>query len=231
MGVKVSNVPVILITAALFVIIVAGMRAAAPIVNPFLLSVFLATLCAPPLFWLQRQGVPNGLAVSAIILGLLVIALILMVFVGRSLNTLSQQLPLYQERLSATLTQVFAWLNSHGLDTTKLALADYVTPRKVMSLVYFGLSIFRGLFTHMFLILLTVLFILLEASGFPRKLQAAFPDPERTLGHFKTITANVNRYMGFKALFSLAQDFLYWACWLLSGLSSPGPGELLALIF
>lgn len=228
MGVKVSNVPVILITAALFVIIVAGMRAGAPIINPFLLSVFLATLCAPPLFWLQRQGVPNGLAVSAIILGLLVIALLLMVFVGRSLNTLSQQLPLYQERLSEALTQVFVWLNSQGLDTTKLALADYVTPRKVMSLVYFGLSIFRGLFTHMFLILLTVLFFLLETSGFPRKLQAAFPDPERTLGHFKAITANINRYMGFKALFSLATGVSLWGLLALIGVDFAGTWGLLA---
>ena len=228
MGVKVSNVPVILIAAALFVIVVAGMRAAAPIINPFLLSVFLATLCAPPLFWLQRQGVPNGLAVSAIILGLLVVALLLMVFVGRSLNTLSQQLPVYQERLSETLTQVFAWLNSLGLDMTELALADYVTPRKIMSLVYFGLSIFRGLFTHMFLILLTVLFILLETSGFPRKLQAAFPDPERTLGHFKTITANVNRYMGFKALFSLSTGVSIWGLLALIGVDFAGTWGLLA---
>jgi AI-2 transport protein TqsA len=228
MGVKVSNVPLILITAALFVIIVAGMRAAAPIINPFLLSVFLATLCASPLFWLQRQGVPNGLAVSAIILGLLVIALLLMVFVGRSLNTLSQQLPLYQERLSETLTQVFAWLNSQGLDMTEMALADYVTPRKIMGLVYFGLSIFRGLFTHMFLILLTVLFILLETSGFPRKLQAAFPDPERTLGHFKTITANINRYMGFKALFSLATGVSLWGLLALIGVDFAGTWGLLA---
>lgn len=228
MGVKVSNVPVILIAAALFVIVVAGMRAAAPIINPFLLSVFLATLCAPPLFWLQRQGVPNGLAVSAIILGLLVVALLLMVFVGRSLNTLSQQLPVYQERLSETLTQVFAWLNSLGLDMTKLALADYVTPRKIMGLVYFGLSIFRGLFTHMFLILLTVLFILLETSGFPRKLQAAFPDPERTLGHFKTITANVNRYMGFKALFSLLTGVAIWGLLALIGVDFAGTWGLLA---
>ena len=228
MGVKVSNVPVILIAAALFVIVVAGMRAAAPIINPFLLSVFLATLCAPPLFWLQRQGVPNGLAVSAIILGLLVVALLLMVFVGRSLNTLSQQLPVYQERLSETLTQVFAWLNSLGLDMTKLALADYVTPRKIMGLVYFGLSIFRGLFTHMFLILLTVLFILLETSGFPRKLQAAFPDPERTLGHFKTITANVNRYMGFKALFSLLTGVSIWGLLALIGVDFAGTWGLLA---
>ena len=228
MGVKVSDVPVILIAAALFVIVVAGMRAAASIINPFLLSVFLATLCAPLLFWLQRQGVPNGLAVSVILLGLLVVALLLMIFVGRSLNTLSQQLPVYQERLSETLTQVFAWLNSQGLDMTKLALTDYVTPRKIMSLVYFGLSIFRGLFTHMFLILLTVLFILLETSGFPRKLQAAFPDPERTLGHFKTITANVNRYMGFKALFSLATGVSIWGLLALIGVDFAGTWGLLA---
>ena len=228
MGVKVSNVPVILMTAALFVIVVAGMRAAAPIINPFLLSVFLATLCAPLLFWLQRRGVPNGLAVSAIILGLLVVALLLMVFVGRSVNTLSRQLPLYQERLSETLTQVFAWLNHQGLDMTELALADYVTPSRVMSLVYFGLSIFRGLFTHMFLILLTVLFILLEASGFSRKLQAAFPDPERTLGHFKTITTNVNRYMGVKALFSLATGVSLWGLLALIGVDFAGTWGLLA---
>ena len=210
MDVKVSNVLVILITAALFVIVVAGMRAAASIINPFLLAVFLSSLCAPLLYWLQRRGVPNGLAVSAIILGLLVVALLLMIFVGRSLNTLAQQLPVYQERLTELIAQVFAWLNKLGLDMTKSPLTDYVTPRKVMSLVYYGLSLFRGLFTNMFLILLIVLFILLETAGFPRKLQAAFPDPEGTLGHFKTMTANVNRYMGFKALFSLATGVSLW---------------------
>ena len=167
MDVKVSNFSVLLIATASFIILVAGMRAAAALINPFLLSVFLAILFSPPLFWLQRQGVPNVLAVSIIILGFLVIAFLLMVFVGRSLNTLSQQLPVYQERLATMMTQVFAWLNSLGLDMTKLPLADYVTPRKVISLAYFGLSVFKGLFTNMFLIFLTVLFILIEAAGFP----------------------------------------------------------------
>ena len=44
MDVKVSNFSVLLIATASFVIVVAGMRAAATIVNPFLLSVFLAIL-------------------------------------------------------------------------------------------------------------------------------------------------------------------------------------------
>ncbi len=228
MGDNVSNVLVILITGALFVIVVAGMRAAAAIINPFLLAVFLSSLCAPLLYWLQRQGVPNGLAVSAIILGLLVVALLLMIFVGRSLNTLAQQLPVYQERLTELIAHVFDWLNNLGLDMTKSPVTDYVTPRKVMSLVYYGLSLFRGLFTNMFLILLFVLFILLETAGFPRKLQAALPDPEGTLRHFKTMTANVNRYMGFKALFSLATGVCIWILLALIGVEFAGTWGLLA---
>lgn len=229
MGDKLSNVLVILITAAVFIIVVAGMRAAASIINPFLLSVFIASLCAPPLFWLLRQGVPNTLAVLVIVLGLLVVAVLLMIFVGRSLNSLSQQLPIYQERLAELLNQIFAWLNGYGLDLdmAKLPVNDYFNPRVIMSLVTYGLSILRVLFTNMFLILLTVLFILLETSGFSRKLQAAFPDTE-TLGHFKIITANINRYMGFKTLFSLATGFLIWILLTVIGVDFAGTWGLLA---
>jgi AI-2 transport protein TqsA len=228
MGDKISKVLVILLAAALFVIVVTGMRAAASIINPLLLAVFLSSLCAPLLYWLQRHGVPNGLAVAAIVLGLLVVALLLMIFVGRSLNTLAQQLPVYQERLGVLITQSITWLNKLGLNMSTSPLTDYVTPRKVMSLVYYGVSLFRGLFTNMFLILLFVLFILLETVGFPRKLKAAFPDPEGTLGHFKTMTANVNRYMGFKALFSLATGVSLWLLLALIGVEFAGTWGLLA---
>jgi AI-2 transport protein TqsA len=79
----------------------------------------------------------------------------------------------------------------------------------------------------MFLILLTVLFILLETSGFPQKLQAAFPDPE-FLGHFKTITANVNHYMGLKSLISLATGGSIWILLALIGVDFAGTWGLLA---
>jgi AI-2 transport protein TqsA len=225
---KVSNVLVILITAASFVIVVAGMRAAAAIINPFLFAVFLAILFSPPLFWLQRRGVPNTLAVSAVLLGFLVASVLLMVFVGRSVNNLSQQLPAYQERLSALMTQVFAWLSSLGFDMTKYPLADYLSPGKVMSLAYYALSMVKGLFTHMFLIFLIVLFILIEAAGFPGKLQAAFPDPEKTLGHFRAMTASVNQYMGVKAVFSLATGVSIWILLALLGVDFAGTWGLLA---
>ncbi len=225
----VSELFTALLAAAAFVIIVAGIQAASPIIIPFLLAVFIASLCAPLLYWLQRLRLPDALAVCIIFLGLLVIALLLMTFAGRSLNSLSRQLPTYQERLSGLITFGIGWLNSQGLDidANNFLLTDYFSPRVLMNLVSYGLSILRILFTNMFLVLLTVLFILLETSGFAKKLQTAFPDPE-IQAHFKTISTNVNRYMGLKALLSLATGVSIWILLALIGVEFPGIWGLLA---
>ena len=42
----------LLVSIAAFIIVVAGLKAAAGLVVPFLLAVFLAILCAPSLAWL-----------------------------------------------------------------------------------------------------------------------------------------------------------------------------------
>jgi AI-2 transport protein TqsA len=229
MTVKISDLPAVLLSAAAFVILVAGMQAASSILIPFLLAVFIATLCSPLLYWLLARRVPNGLAVLMIVLGLLVASVLFMIFVGRSLTSLAQELPIYQERLAGIITQTVVWLNSHGLeiDMNNVLVTDYFSPRVIMNLVTYGLSILRVLITNLFLILLFVLFILLETPGFPEKLQNAFADPE-TLGHFQTITANVKRYMGFKALISLVTGATIWLLLTLIGVQFAGTWGVLA---
>ncbi|MGQ9689045.1 MAG: AI-2E family transporter [Desulfobaccales bacterium] len=229
MDVKGSNIFIGFATIASFVIVVAGIQAASSIINPLLLAVFIATLCVPPLSWLLRQGVPNGPAVLLIFIIILVVSIFFMIFLGRSLNSLSQQLPTYQDRLADITVHLITWLNAQGLeiDLNKYPITNYFNPRKVMGLISYGLSVLRILLTNMFLIMLLVLFILLEASGFPAKLTAAFPNPQ-TLEHFRTITANVNRYMGFKALFSLATGIFLWLALSLIGVEFAGTWGLLA---
>ena len=114
MNFKFSELLNALLAAAAFVIIVAGIQAASPIIIPFLLAVFIASLCAPLLYWLQRRRVPNALAVLIIFLGLLVIAILLMTFAGRSLNSLSRQLPTYQERLAGLITSLYCLAEQSG---------------------------------------------------------------------------------------------------------------------
>ena len=60
-----------MISLAAFVVVVAGMRAAESIIVPFLLSVFIAVISAPMLFWLTKKGLPTWLALLIVIGGVI----------------------------------------------------------------------------------------------------------------------------------------------------------------
>ena len=201
---NVSNVARILITAAAFVVIVAGMRASSPILVPFLLSAFVAIICAPPLFWMQRRGVPNTVAVLSILIGIIALGLLLAAFIGTSVNDFSKALPVYEKRLVEMRGAFTSWLGSLGLEIPSQVLTEYFDPGKAMKMAASTLSGLSGLLTNVFLIMLTVIFILLEASGLPQKLRKALGDPQESLGQFRNFTESVNRYLALKTLFSLA---------------------------
>ncbi len=89
-----------LITVAAFVIVVAGMRAAQPILVPFLLSVFIAIICSPMLLWLRRKGVPSSLSLLMVISCILIIGGLVGTLAGTSIYDFSRSLPLYQTQLA-----------------------------------------------------------------------------------------------------------------------------------
>ena len=66
-----ASVAQILMTMAAFVVVVAGMRAASQLLVPFLLAAFIAIISSPPLFWLQRKGLPSGLSILVVVLCIL----------------------------------------------------------------------------------------------------------------------------------------------------------------
>jgi len=195
--------PGFLVSAAAFVVVVAGMKAAASLINPFLLALFIATICAPPLAWMHRRRVPDTLAVVLIVLAILAAMLFLSLFVGNSLNTFTQNLPGYQDRLTGKLSEGVAFLNRFGVELSGDTVSEYFNPGSAFRIARNLLSGFSGVLANGFMILLTVTFILLEASGFPAKLKAAFDQPETTMARFQSITDSVNRYLGIKTIFSL----------------------------
>jgi AI-2 transport protein TqsA len=193
-----------LITAAAFVIIVAGMRVAAPILVSMLLSAFIAVISGPPLFWLRRKGVPKSLALVIVIAAVIAFGMILAVLVGTSLDDFSRALPAYQERIKEQATALLAWLARLGIDVTDRGLLEAFDPGAAMNLVGRILRGLGGALTNAFLILLTVIFILFEASSFPEKLRATLTDPIRSFATIDTFISNIQRYMAIKTITSLA---------------------------
>ena len=194
----------LLVTLAAFVIVVAGMKTAASLLVPFLLALFLSVLIAAPFSWLQRKGLPAGVALL-IVLGLF-IAVVFVVgrLVGTSVQDFYSNLPVYQARLQDITAGSLAWLSGMGIQVSGELVSGYLDPRKAMSLVADMLSGMGKILTNGFLILVTVIFIMLEAAGFSDKWRVASANAEASLRRFRSASENINRYMGIKTLTSLA---------------------------
>ena len=193
----------VLIGAACFVIVVAGMRSAGDILVPFFLSIFIAIIFTPPLFWMQKKGVPNIIAIIFIITCIIAIFYLLARFVGSSVNDFTNSLPIYRELLISKSANFQQWLAGFGIKLTDEMLKNSLNPGTAMQMAAKTLSGLSGVLTNTFLILLTVIFILLEASSFPKKIRAGLKTPEKSIANFAKFTESVNRYLVLKTIFSL----------------------------
>lgn len=200
-----NNLPAagFMLFAATFVVVVAGIKAAEAIMVPFLLAAFTATIAATPVFWLNNRGVPIWAAVLLVILGMIGAATAVGALVGASINQFMANLPTYQARLDEMTTRTIEFLSGFGIDISASTIGNYFDPAIAMAMVGRTLSGFGGVLSNAFLILLTVIFILLEASSFPRKLRETLSDPQSQLPYFQRFTEKVNRYMAIKTTISL----------------------------
>jgi predicted PurR-regulated permease PerM len=203
-GLPASPLSRFLVLGAAFVILVAGMQAAAPILVPFLLSLFITVIAAPPLFYLLRNGLPPWLAVLGVGLLVFVMGTLLALLIGNSLDEFSANLPRYQEQLAARRQEFWGWAAGLGFEAPSGRLAESLDPGRAMQLAGQLVTSLGGLLANGLLIMLTVLFMLFESIGFPTRLNAAFA-PSRKPGAFVArFSRKLQRYMAIKALTSLA---------------------------
>ena len=192
-----------LVSAAALVIIIYGINQAQSVVALFLVSVFLALIGTPPVLWLERKRVPSFLAVMIVMAGMITLLLIIGVVVGASLSTFSDVLPLYQARLHEQVLSLKTMLATKHIFVTEKVLFEYFNPGSVMSLTAGFLTGMGSALSNIVLILLTVIFILLEASSFPIKLRSILGDPERAFPQVTKFVNDIRRYMIIKTIISL----------------------------
>jgi AI-2 transport protein TqsA len=190
------------IIAAALVIIIYGINQAQSVVALFLAAVFLALIGTPPVLWLERKHVPSFVAVMVVMAGMITLLLIVGAVLGASLSTFSDAMPFYQKRLHEQILVFKAFLASNNIVVTEKALVEYLNPVPVINLTA-GLLTAAGLASNILLILLTVTFILLEASSFPHKLRSVLGDPQRVFPQYTMFVNDIRRYMVIKTIISL----------------------------
>jgi len=207
----------ILTSLAAFVIVVGGMKIAAPLLVPLLLALFIAIIVASPYAWLQDRGVPRWLALLAVLTVFCGAVFLVGSLIGSSAQEFSARFPVYQERLREITAGLLGWLGQRNLSVADSPFADYFDPGKVMGLAASVFSGMQSLLANGFLIIIMVIFILMEAPNIPGKWRAAHAgagagagdgdgagdNAEQSLARFRDAARNVNRYMAIKTSTSL----------------------------
>ena len=189
--------------AAALVIIIYGINQAQSVVALLLFSVFLALIGTPSVLWLERKRIPSSVAVMIVIVSMIAILLIIGGVVGASLSKFSDALPFYQKRLQEQVLALKPLLASKHIVVTNKVLLEYINPGPVMDLIVGLLAGMGSALSNTLLILLTVTFILLEASSFPIKLRAVLGNPNQVFPEFTRFVNEIQRYMVIKTIINL----------------------------
>ena len=198
------------IMLGMLVIILTGIRFAADIIVPFILALFLAVIINPLVQLLVRCRVPRVLAISLLIGLIVMLAIVLLASLGTSLNELARTLPQYRNYLYEPMQTIAPWLQRMGFTVSVVELNKYIDPNAVMTLVTSLLTQLSNAMSSIFLLLLTVVFMLLEVPQLPAKLQQLMSRPLECMGAIQRAIDSVSHYLVLKTAISLITGLVVW---------------------
>lgn len=193
---------------ASLVVVLAGIKAASVILVPFLLSVFIAIICNPLVNSLVAYRVPRGGAITLIMLLIIMVGVWLANLVGGSVNDFTGNLPEYRQQLNQQFQWLIEKLAVFNFPVTGNQLLEYFDPGAAMSMATRMINSLGGVMANLFLILLTVVFMLVEAPTLPKKIHYALDDPDMRLAQIDKFLHSVNQYLAIKTLVSLATGMI-----------------------
>jgi len=220
-----SPVSRVLIVSAALIIVIAGMKAAAALLVPFLLAVFIAVISYPLMSLLQKKGMHKGFSLTIVMLVVIILGIGLTYLVGSSVTDFSQRLPEYQQKISAEWGEVIRWMNNHGFSVVD-SIKEVANPAAALGLASSILKGFGGVLTNSFLIILTVVFILLEAAGFTHKFlnlnntnNGSVPSEGKVFSQI--FVEKVRNYMSMRTIISMATGVVIAIAMWLIGIDYP----------
>jgi AI-2 transport protein TqsA len=152
----------LLIDTAALVVIAAGIRYAAPLLDSILLAALLAVAVVPAFDALRHRGVSKGLAVVLTTLLLAGVVLALLGFLGVAGTRLVRVLPGYQDKAEALQQGFQSWLIARGIEPERVLSLDLVDPRRLLQLAAGFLSQIGQALSQTLLLILIVAYILAE---------------------------------------------------------------------
>ena len=153
------------IGAGALVLVVAGMKTAAPILNVILLAFLLAFSVAPILRWFMSRKMSTGFALGLTLLVVLVGGFVVLSLTAGSIMRLVDALPKYEGSLESLKTSVLGLLASVGIDPSGALPEHKYGASELLSVAGAVLGVALDLLSNGLIIVLIMAFVLAELAN------------------------------------------------------------------
>jgi AI-2 transport protein TqsA len=187
------------------VIVLVGVRLAAPVLNPVFFAVVLALLFGPVYTWLGRRGIPTPVALVIMLFGMTLLFVVIFYVLGASIARFSAGIGNYSSELNERLASIQVLVDRLGLANVKLR--EVVEPRALTGAVGVVLSGIAGFLSNLFLILMIVLFLLAKGPALMDRLRASAGTDHPQVGRLAFVGQGVVRQFGLRAILNLVTAF------------------------
>ena len=150
--------------AAYLVIIAAGIKLAAPVLNVVFLALLIGTSVLPLLIWLMKKGVPKSLALLITILSLFIIITLIASVVSAAVIGLADKLPQYQDKLISLKEDFITLFSGLGINISDMLSLQEFDSQNIINLVKDFISGIISTFSNFALIILLIIFLLLDVA-------------------------------------------------------------------
>lgn len=176
------------------------------LVNPILMAFFITIIMVKPLKFLIEKKVPQGVAVTIIVTGLMAAYFLLIMFIGSSISNFIARAPEYAVELKEHTGSLAVFLDNRGISMD--GVFELLDISKVMS---FSADIAGSLgdsLSNVFTLILLTIFLLAEADVFSLKIKMLNESSAKSLKYLKIIGNSIRHYLSIKTMTSLATGVL-----------------------
>lgn len=183
-------------------IVVAGLKLAAPILVPIVFALFLAILAMPLMHWLVARRWPAFLAVMVTMLLLATVAMLFVLLFLGTVSELREVGPHYYEQLHSRISYTVEWWQAKGISILDWVPSKWRQPETLAELAGGTVKGLLNLFSQGMIVLLTLVFILFEALVVPQKLARLPRRLAEPLSRFGAVSRELQRYLLIKTAMS-----------------------------
>jgi predicted PurR-regulated permease PerM len=191
----------VMLGLAAMVVVLVGMRLAAPILNPILFALVMSLLFSPIYAWLRRHRIPTPLALIFMLVGLTVLFVGIFLIMGISIARFSGDIASYTGKLNVQVGNLQDLARSSGL--SEVNIRDAVKPSALAGAIGSVLAGVADFLSNLFLILVIVLFLLAEGPTIMDRLRSSAGSDRPQVERLTVFGRNVVRQLGLRAIVNL----------------------------